>query len=199
MLLLVQQLLPIVLPVDIQQPRTQSPQLPHRHRAAVDAADVLSVPVDLPLQQQRAVLLRCDPQGSGQLRLHSGKCRPHERLVRTGADQLAAGALSQHGTQRVDDDGLARARLAGEGVEAPFEHDVRRLDDGDILNMQQLQHIASLLSAASAAPARRNPPRGHCRGTPAAPYHRLPACPRCPSPPWCPARRRRHSPCRSWS
>ena len=199
MLLLVQKLLPVVLPMDIQQPRAQRPQLRHRHRPPVDTAHVFAVCLYLPLQKQGAVRLRLYAQCLRQPRLHAGKRRADKGLVRPGADQLPAGALSQHGAETVDHNGLARARLAGQGVEPRRELDVCRLDDGDILNMQQLQHTASLLSAASAAPVHRNPPRARCRGTPTAPCRRPPACPRCPYPPCCPARRPQHWPCRSWS
>ena len=48
-LLLVQQLLPVVLPVDIQQSGTQCPQLSHCYRTAVDPAYVFAVGLDLPL------------------------------------------------------------------------------------------------------------------------------------------------------
>ena len=49
MLLLVQQLLPVVLPVDIQQSGTQRSQLSHCYRTAVDPAYVFAVGLDLPV------------------------------------------------------------------------------------------------------------------------------------------------------
>ena len=69
------------------------------------------------------------------------------------ADQLTAGALAQHGAEGVNNDGFARARLAGQGVEARLEPDVRLLNNGDILNMEHFQHgvvLLRLLSGASA-------------------------------------------------
>ena len=140
MLLLVQKLLAVVLAVDIQQAAAQHFQLSHRHRPPVHPADVFSVAVDLPLQQQRAVLLRGDAQRLRYRVVHAGEHCTDEGLVHTCTDQLAAGALPQHGAKGVDDDGLTRARFAGQGVEARLEPDVRLLDDGDILNMEHFQH-----------------------------------------------------------
>ena len=140
MLLLIQQRLTVVLPVDIQQPSAQCLQLAHRDRPPVDAADVLSVAVYLPLEQQRAIRFRCDTQLLCQGAVYAGKRCAHKRLVRAGADQLPAGALAQHGAECVDDDGLTRARLAGQRIEPPLERDVRLLNDGNILDVQQLQH-----------------------------------------------------------
>ncbi len=62
-------------------------------------------------------------------------------MVRPGTDQVTGGALTQHGAQRVNDDGFTGAGFAGKGVEAGPELDVRALDDGDILNVEQLQHL----------------------------------------------------------
>ena len=53
----VQQLLPVVLAMDVQQLAAQLPQLRHRHRPAVDPAQVLAVGQDLPLQEQFSVFI----------------------------------------------------------------------------------------------------------------------------------------------
>ena len=139
-LLLVQQLLPVVLPVDIQQSGTQCPQLSHCYRTAVDPAYVFAVGLDLPLQQQRPIRLQLDAQLLRQLRCHTGKSRADKRLFSPGADQLPAGPLPQYSAQTVDNNGLARAGLTGQGIEPRCEFDIRHLDNSDILNMQQLQH-----------------------------------------------------------
>ena len=150
-LLLVQQLLAVMLAVDVQQAAAQRLQLSHRHGTAVYPAGALAVAADLALQQQRAVLLRRNAQllRSG---VDPGEHGADKRLVRAGADQLAAGALAQHGAEGIDNDGFARARFAGQGVEARLKPDVRLLDDGDILNMEHFQHgvaLPRLLSGAS--------------------------------------------------
>ena len=49
MLLLVQKLLAVVLPMDVQQAAAQRLQLAHRYRPSPHAADALTVTVDLPL------------------------------------------------------------------------------------------------------------------------------------------------------
>ena len=143
MLLLVQQLLAVVLAVDVQQLFSDPAQLGHGDRAAVDPAEVLAVPRQLPLEQQVAVLVRGSSglRQPGQITGHLGKFGADKGPVRAGADQVSGGAPAQYRAHGVDDDGLAGAGLAGKGVEAGAELDVRLLDDRDILNVQKLQHV----------------------------------------------------------
>ena len=133
----VQQLLPVVLAVDVQQLAPQLPKLSHRHRPAVDPAQVLSIAADLPLEQQllllRAQAVVLQPGQLGQAGENSGDMG----RLGSGADQLPAGPLPQNSADGVDDNGFARASLAGEDVEAPAELDVHRLNDGDILDVKQ--------------------------------------------------------------
>ena len=57
-LLLVQQLLAVMLAVDIQKLPSDLSKLGHRHRAPVGPAQILSLGVELPLEQEIAVLIR---------------------------------------------------------------------------------------------------------------------------------------------
>ena len=66
------------------------------------------------------------------LRRDAGEAGADVGLVGPGADQVTGGALTQHGAQRVNDDGFTGAGLAGEGVEARLKGDIRPVDDGDI-------------------------------------------------------------------
>ena len=75
-----------------------------------------------------------------QVRRDRGELRADKGLGGPGADQIPGGPSPQDGPHGVDDNGLARAGLAGEGVEAWAEPDVRLLNDRDILNVQKLQH-----------------------------------------------------------
>ena len=148
-LLLVQQLLAVVLTVDVQQAAAQGTQLRHRDGAAAHPADVFTVGVDLPLQQQ--LLIPCNAQVLPYLRRDAGEAGADVGLVGPGADQVTGGALTQHGAQRVNDDGFTGAGLAGEGVEARLKGDIRPVDDGDIFDMEQFQHLSSLRKGAASA------------------------------------------------
>ena len=138
-LLLVQQLLAVVLTVDIQQAAAQGAKLGNGDGASVDPADVLAVAVDLPLQKQLPL------PGNAQVLPQPGRnvreARADKGHIGPGTDQVPGGPLAQHGADGVDDDGLTGAGFAGQGVEAGPELDVRALDDGDILNVEQLQHL----------------------------------------------------------
>ena len=143
-LLLVQELLTIMLAVNVQKLTADLPQLGHRHRLSVDAAGVFAVGVDLPLEEQLPLLRDQGQLRQGREGRYSGKYRADKGLGSAGADQVPAGALTQHRAQSIDDDALPRAGLAGEGVKAGAEGDVCLLDDGDILNVQKMQHISFL-------------------------------------------------------
>lgn len=139
MLLLIQQLLSVVLAVDVQQAAAQGTELGHRDGAAVDPADVFAVAVNLPLQQQLPL------PGNAQVLPQPGRnireARADKGHIRPGTDQIPGRPLAQHGADGVDDNGLTGAGFARQGVEAGPERNVRALDDGDILNVEQLQHL----------------------------------------------------------
>jgi len=138
----VEQRRPLVLSVDVQKRRSDRLKLRDRDRSSVRAADILAVGGQLALQQERSVRLGRHAvfRERGYLRVHAVERGADERLGRARADQVARGALAQYRAERVDHDGFARAGFAGKRVEAACKLDVRALDDGDILNVQQLQH-----------------------------------------------------------
>ena len=141
-LFLVQKLLTVVLTVDVQKVCPQCPQLGHRDRPTVDAAEILSVSVDLALDHQKPVLIRlCTAfRKAWKITGHTGKLRADHRFFAAGADQIPRGPTPQHRAHSIDYDGLARASFAGQGVEARTELNIRLLDHRNILNVQQFQH-----------------------------------------------------------
>ena len=127
-----------MLSVNVQNLLAQLAQLGDGERTGIDPALVAPIALDLPLQQQFSVFVGADaglvkPLQCGQITEYcadkGGFC--------PGADQIPTGALPQHGADGVDHNGFARAGLAGQGVEALSKLDVRRLDQGDILDIQQ--------------------------------------------------------------
>ena len=145
-LLLIQKLLAVVLAVDVQQFGTDLPQLADCDGAAIGPTGILAVTENLPLQKQRPVLIRGHTVGgqSRQFRGYTGKLRTDKSLIGPGADQLPGSTAAQHRAHGVDDDGLTGAGLAGKGVKARAKLNVRRLNDRDILNVQQFQHGLAL-------------------------------------------------------
>ena len=114
MAFLVQQLLAVVLAVDVHQLPAQLPQLRHQQGPPVHPAGIFPVCLDGTLNEQLPVFvgahpLFLKPGQCGQVLKqggHTGGCCP-------GADQIAAGALPHNGPDGVDDNGFARAGLAG--------------------------------------------------------------------------------------
>ena len=63
--------------------------------------------------------------------------RFHGAGVRAGADEALVGAFAQEQFQRAQDDGLARAGLAGDGDEAGGELPFEFLDQGEVFDAQR--------------------------------------------------------------
>jgi hypothetical protein len=62
------------------------------------------------------------------------------RAVRTGTNEVRAGALTEQEAERADDDRLAGAGLARQHVEAARQRQRQRLDDGEVADAQLGQH-----------------------------------------------------------
>ena len=130
--------------MDIQQKRAQILQLRRGDGRAADAAPALAVRQKTALQDQFAVALQfvfAQP-AVGAVRLKDGG---DHAFLRAGADQLPTGSAADGRAQRVDDDGLARAGLAGEDVQPRTQSEVRLFDHGYIFDMQLCQHRFFLL------------------------------------------------------
>ena len=136
--------LPGVLAVDVEQVVGGFTQLCHRGGAAVDPGAALALGVDGAAQQQRlsAAIGAVEP---GVLQ-PAAQCR---RGVELGAQLGACGAFAhhagiapaaQHQLQRIDQDRLARAGLAGQHREAGVEFQVERRHDDEIAQGQAPQH-----------------------------------------------------------
>ena len=147
MLLLIQQLLSVMLPMDIHQTAAQLTQLRHCHRARSHATDILAIGVDLTLEHQIAVLIGGNAQILAEGGRHMGKPRADESLVSTGADQITGGTLSQDGTHGVNNNGLTCTGFTGQSVEATGKSNLTALNDSNILNMQHFQHGTHLPSS----------------------------------------------------
>ena len=134
----VQQPLPVVLAVDVQQLPSQLPELRQGHGTAVQTAGVLPVRPQFPLEQQDALGVRGDTLFLEPIQLRQvDELGADQGGFGAGADEVSGGASPQDGVQGVHYDGFARAGLAGEDVEASVELDVGGLDDRDIFNVKQ--------------------------------------------------------------
>ena len=88
-----------------------------------------------------------------------GRCRQQEERLnrgnlRAGAHPLAACAVAQQQPHGVDDDRLARARLAREDVQPGAEGEVQFVDDCKIADVQLVQHGPILAQLARMVEAR---------------------------------------------
>ncbi len=80
--------------------------------------------------------------------------RAHLRVDRSRADHLGRPSAPEREQERVDEDGLARAGLSGHDVEARAEAHLRRVDDGEVSNLQRKEHgSAECVYSPGAAPA----------------------------------------------
>ena len=147
---LVKQLLRVVLPMDLDELDAEPAERGDRDGLAAHAAAVLPVGEDLAgdaeLRLIRDLILR-EPR---QLR-HAGKDGADKRFLRAGADHLAGGPFTQNGRDRVNDNRLARAGLAGEDIEAAVKRDLCLFNDGNIFDVQGRKHRFPSCSVRAAA------------------------------------------------
>ena len=68
--------------------------------------------------------------------------------IRTAAHKPGIGSRAQCQSQSVQQDGLARARLAGQHAETSFELEFELLDQNDIADCELPQHARAGLSSA---------------------------------------------------
>ena len=77
----------------------------------------------------------------GQVREVEGRLQ--DRLVSPLPDQVGLGPLAQKEGDAVDEDGLARPRLTGQGAQAPLEGQVKPLDEGDVPQVEFQEHATA--------------------------------------------------------
>ena len=90
----------------------------------------------LPLERDRAVL----EQGLQLVRLGRLELRDDRALLGAGAHEAAVAAAAQGQAQRIQDDRLAGAGLAGEHGQAAGEAELEALDQHDVADREAFQH-----------------------------------------------------------
>ena len=132
-----------VLAVQVDEPLADLVQLRERRGPAVDPGATPALRVERPAQQERAVgrgeVVRSEPLGDARAIVHVERggelgpvgARPELPQLETVAQQQREG---------VEQDRLARARLAGQHGEAAVELEVERFDDDEIADGQQPEH-----------------------------------------------------------
>ena len=144
----------LALAVDVDQPLAEPRQDGGGDGAPVDARGAAAPGGDLAREDQRLVAVagglvvkaELGQQGAhlGGAPRVAGRVEREDaldaRARRAGADELGAGALAEDRAERVDDDRLARAGLAGERVEARPEVEPQPVDDREVADGQFQQH-----------------------------------------------------------
>ena len=145
----------LVLAVELHQRVPQPLQEPHRGGSVIDEHAVPAGPCHLPLdhelaaQQRMAGCLEDPCHRAARPRLEESF---HHRRLRAGSDEVGLRTCADDQQEGIDDDGLARARLAGEDVEARAEGHRHLLDDGKVAKPELGQHGAgAMLRPAGAA------------------------------------------------
>lgn len=138
------QALPGVLAVDVDQVLGQLSQLRDGGRAAVDPGAAAPLHVDRAPQQQRALAgLEAALLQPGQERRRQVELRAHLGALRTLAHQARFGTAAQRQLQRLDEDGLAGTRLAGEHGEAGLQRELELAHEDDVAKGEAAQHGAT--------------------------------------------------------
>ena len=137
---IVEQLLAVVLAVDIDKPGRRAAQHGRRGGPSAHAAGPASVRGNVALDQQTAILVRRHAkfcQRRKRLRREVAEKRRHRSARCARAHQVAAGPRTQHRTDGVHHNRLARAGFAGQNVKALVEFDIRGFHDRYVFNMKR--------------------------------------------------------------
>ena len=87
------------------------------------------------LTEEAHPLDRCHRRG-----IQLGKNGRHGSTALTGSDQFAGNTISQKQVDRIQNDRLTRTRFTAEDGKSLPQVQIQPLDDGNIFNMQALQH-----------------------------------------------------------
>ena len=137
------QFLAVPLAVDIDEKGGYLPQQPGGGGAAVDPAAAVAPGVQFPVDHQLALLHRVAQllHLAGHLLRDAGEKGGDHRPALAAADDAPGGPGPQHRVDGADEDGLARAGLAGKDVEAPLQLDGGLLDHRDIFDVELGKHL----------------------------------------------------------
>ena len=142
---LIHQLSAVILPVNVDQQTAELLQLRGCNRIPAHAAAAFPVEADTTLNDQLVLCLYIvfrEPL----LGIRQIEHRGYKAFFRPVPNQFPADTLAQHRTDGINDDGFTSAGLTGQDIQSGLELNIRFFDDGNILNMQFVQHaITSML------------------------------------------------------
>ena len=135
----------IVRPVDVHQPIAQRGERLQRGGRTVDKLAIGAGCGEGALEHELAGVAGFQSVDIEKIVERRAQCadikhRLDGATIRTGADERAVSALAEHEIERADEDGFARAGLAGDGVVAgtKFQRQVRH--QGQLFNAQRDKH-----------------------------------------------------------
>ena len=136
----------VVLAVQLHQERRQLAQQRDADGLVVDECLAAAIDFQLTLEDQRLARLDRDvgvveQRGDAGRQRGELEARHHARPVLAGAHQPAVGPRAEHQAQRVEQDRLARAGLAGQHAQPAGEVEVQRLDQDDVADGEPGQHV----------------------------------------------------------
>ena len=107
----------IVLAVDIDQLDAKFPKDGNGYQRAIHATHILTIEIDLPLNDGFSIVLHIIFAKPGKLR-HIGKYRPYGCLIGSGADHIPVSTLTQNGGNSINDDRFACTCFTGQNIKS---------------------------------------------------------------------------------
>ena len=135
----------IVRPVHVHEPLTDAGENIQRGRRAVDELTIRPRTRERTLEDELVVITRLksvliEKAFERCAELFHVEHRLHRAGITAAADERAIRALTEHEIERADDDGFARARLAGDDVATGLEFQRQVAHEGEVFDAQRRQH-----------------------------------------------------------
>src|SRR5690606_25443179 len=140
-----------VLAVDVDEQRADVLQVRERNRPVVHERARAAFLADDPPERAAVLVFEAEllePRERGMARR---ALEQHADLGALGAvaDDARVRAIAEHEAERVDENRLARARLAGHDAHAVAELELDLVDDGEALDADEAQHRPAVTASAA--------------------------------------------------
>ncbi len=133
-----------MLAAQIDEPHTEGLQVSESCQLSIDRDSMLASVMNGALDEEPSVLALAEPKVRESFangwKVLQVKYALHDSFVAAASDQRTRGSASEKECDGLNDDRFACARFSGEDIESCLEGNFRRINDGEISNLECFEH-----------------------------------------------------------